>query len=96
MKISVSCLEDQALEYQGEGVHLIHSPTWPHFWVPCPVGGDWSQRVSCPVQTPPVDVRLANACLFVVYQSRQDAEAFVTWIPEAVAAAERGHRNMSG
>lgn len=34
--------------------------------------------------------------MFVLYQSRQDAEDFCAWIPEALAAVEHGYRIMRG
>ena len=96
MKVLVACLEDKAFEYQGHAGQLHHSPVWPHFWMPCVRGDDWLQRVNCQVRPPPVDVRLLDACMFVLYESRQDAEAFAAWVPEALAAVEHGYRTMRG
>lgn len=42
------------------------------------------------------DAAAFDACMFVLYQSRQDAEAFSAWFPEALAAVERGYRTLRG
>jgi hypothetical protein len=94
MKISVVCLEDKSFEYQGAAGQLNQSPTWPYFWMPCVIGDDYHQRVNCQVKAAPVDVQLLEGRMFITYQSRQDAEAFAAWIPEALAAVEQGYRTM--
>jgi len=96
MKLLVACLDDRAFEYQGHADELNQSPTWPYFWMRGVMGDDWLQRVSFQGQTPPCDVRRLDDCMFVLYQSRLDAEAFSSWIPEAVAAVEHGYRTMRG
>lgn len=96
MKVLVACLEDKAFEYQSHAGDLNHSSAWPHFWMPRVMGDDWFQRANCPLRSPPVDVRRLDDCMFVLYQSRHDAEAFSAWIPEALGAVERGYRTMRG
>jgi hypothetical protein len=96
MKVLVACLEDKAFEFQAHAGDLHHSAAWPHFWMPCVRGDDWFQRVSLLSRAAPVDVRQLDGVMFVLYQSRQDAEAFATWVPEALAEVERGYRTMRG
>jgi hypothetical protein len=96
MRVSVACLEDESFEFKGEAGQLNQSPTWPYFWMPCVMGDDYFQRVNCDVKAAPVDVRLAEGNMFVVYQSRQDGEALAAWIPQALAAVEHGYRTMRG
>lgn len=64
--------------------------------MPCVMGDDWFHRVSFRGETSPLDVRCLDGCMFVIYQSRQDAEALAAWIPEALAAVEHGYRTMRG
>lgn len=96
MKVLVACLDDRAFEYQGHAGDLNHSPTWPYFWMPCVRGDDWFQRVSFQGEAPPIDVRRLEDCIFVIYQSREDAEAFSFWIPVALTEVDAGYRTMRG
>lgn len=96
MKVLVACLEDKAFEYQGPAGQLNQSSTWPHFWMPCVMGDDYLQRVNCLVEATPVDVRLLDGCMFVLYQERKDAEAFAAWIPDALASVDHGYKTMRG
>lgn len=96
MKLLVACFEDKTFEFQGAAGDLRHSSEWPHFWMPCVMGDDWFQRVNFRSETPPLDVRSMDGCMFVLYQCRQDAEALSAWIPEALASVEHGYRTMRG
>lgn len=96
MKVLVACLEDREFECRCEVGGLNYSQTWPHFWMPCPMGDDWLQRVSWDGQTPPLDFRSIDSVQFALFASRQDAKAFSTWLPEADAASEHGYRTMRG
>lgn len=89
MKVLVACLEDKAFEFQGHAGDLHHSDVWPYFWMPCVMGGDWL-RVNCPLHTPPLYVRVLDAYMVVLFQTRRDAEAFSTWIPEALVPVDHG------
>jgi len=96
MKLLVACLEDKAFEYQGPTGQLNSSPTWPYFWMPCVMGDDYLQRVNCMVKEAPLVVRVLDGNMFILYQSRVDAEAFAAWIPEALTAVDYGYRTMRG
>ncbi len=96
MKVLVACVEDKMFEYRGECGELNHSPSWPYFWMRCVMGDDWFQRVNCEVQTPPIEVKQIDSLQFVLYQSRQDAEAFSAWLPKAIADVKEGYRTMRG
>jgi hypothetical protein len=96
MKILVACVEDKTFEYRGEAGEINYSPTWPHFWMRRVMGDDWLQQVSCDVRTPPVDVRHIDSLMFVLYASRQDAEALCAWIPQALSEVQEGYRTMRG
>lgn len=96
MKLLVACLEDKEFEYRDEDGELRYSPEWPYFWKRCVMGDDWLQRVSFQGKTPPLDVRTIDNCMFVLCQSRQDAEALIGWFPEADAAVRHGYNTMRG
>ncbi|MBA2964682.1 MULTISPECIES: hypothetical protein [Ramlibacter] len=96
MRVLVACLEDKSFEFKGNAGQLNQSATWPYFWMPCVMGDDYLQRANCLVEAVPVDVRLLDGCMFVLYQARKDAEAFAAWIPDALAAVEHGYRTMRG
>lgn len=95
MKLLVACLEDKEFEFRADGVPS-YSEEWPYFWMRCVMGDDWLQRVSFQGKAPPLAVRTLDDCMFVLFQERQDAEAFAAWLPGAHAAVENGYRTMRG
>ncbi len=96
MNILVTCVDDKEYEYRCVLGELNYSPNWPYFWMRCVIGDDWFQRTSCDMRTPPIDFRKIDSLLFVLYQSRQDAEAFSAWLRKAKADVAEGYRTMRG
>lgn len=66
------------------------------FWMRCVMGDDWFQRVTSSLKFRPRYVRFVKDAAFVVFDQREQSEAFCSWLDEALAAVAHGYNTMRG
>lgn len=95
MKLIIVSL-DENTEVELSLGDLNYDAASGQFWMRCVMGDDWFQRVTSGLKFRPHYVRFVNEVAFVVFDQREQSEAFCSWLDEARAAVEYGYRTMRG
>ena len=96
MKISISCTDDHSLKSEVVVYSLSFDVSTQIFYMPCPMGDDWLQRLNCPLKASPIAIHFQMGAASVAFASRNDAESFALWLQDAEAAAQHGYATMRG